>query len=135
MFMSVYLFCCLLMNRRPPRSTRTDTLLPYTTLFRSHDRDDGGAGDHLRQQIADVGDERIERHAQRIFQQRLERVHALGVRGDDVRSEEHTSELQSLMRISYAVFCLKTKKINTYMLLLLLLILILLVNIQCKNPP
>src|SRR3546814_11710795 len=79
-----------LMIRRPPRSTRTDTLFPYTTLFRS---------------VV------INRRRRRV-------VHGCG--GDidrrresqADRSEEHTSELQSLMRISYAVFCLKKKKIN-----------------------
>src|SRR3546814_9091051 len=93
-----------LMIRRPPRSTRTDTLFPYTTLFRSvrpaavlglprvrqlcplQGRRHGGRGDGLA---------RHRRHAG----------------GGGLRSEEHTSELQSLMRISYAVFCLKKKKI------------------------
>src|SRR3546814_9221296 len=76
------------MIRRPPRSTRTDTLFPYTTLFRSRaDRQT----DHPGRVPARV------------------RVHA---RQLSDRSEEHTSELQSLMRISYAVFCLKKKKIN-----------------------
>src|SRR3546814_14692202 len=74
-----------LMIRRPPRSTRTDTLFPYTTLFRSHA----------------VGG--------RSIRSRLLRAGAAGHRGPG-RSEEHTSELQSLMRISYAVFCLKKKK-------------------------
>src|SRR3546814_10098365 len=74
------------MIRRPPRSTRTDTLFPYTTLFRSPIRRGRG---HYR------------------CSQRISRSWAM-------RSEEHTSELQSLMRISYAVFCLKKKKINTY---------------------
>src|SRR3546814_5685668 len=84
------MFCCcficfifFLMIRRPPRSTRTDTLFPYTTLFRSLAEEDldqrrvggvVGAGEHV-----------------------------------GLRSQEHTSELQSLMRISYAVFCLKKK--------------------------
>src|SRR3546814_9648726 len=76
------------MIRLPPRSTRTDTLFPYTTLFRSDDR---GCGDS--RVAADPG--RIE-------------LHHPGTR--KIRSEEHTSELQSLMRISYAVFCLKKKK-------------------------
>src|SRR3546814_7570766 len=71
------------MIRRPPRSTRTDTLFPYTTLFRSP-----GAGGHDQHLDPSRGVERGDG----------------GVRG---RSEEHTSELQSLMRISYAVFCLK----------------------------
>src|SRR3546814_2347521 len=88
------------MIRRPPRSTRTDTLFPYTTLFRSARR----VADHRRR--ADPprragGGVRLHRtEARRIRQHRR------------LRSEEHTSELQSLMRISYAVFCLKKKKRN-----------------------
>src|SRR3546814_2852342 len=81
------------MIRRPPRSTRTDTLFPYTTLFRS-------AGD-ARLVLAAVAARRGGRRAD------LARPRPDGRR----RSEEHTSELQSLMRISYAVFCLK-KKLN-----------------------
>src|SRR3546814_9301984 len=82
------------MIRRPPRSTRTDTLFPYTTLFRSprphpHARDPHEDDDP-------AGDGRHRRHAG--LRRRPRR-----------RSEEHTSELQSLMRISYAVFCLKKK--------------------------
>src|SRR3546814_3991637 len=108
------------MIRRPPRSTRTDTLFPYTTLFRS-----AGAAAAARRRLAGAA-------------HRVEAVRALGdarhdlALGDAVaaadfrivgkrrngglrvrrapRSEEHTSELQSLMRISYAVFCLKKKK-------------------------
>src|SRR3546814_9191726 len=80
------------MIRRPPRSTRTDTLFPYTTLFRSR------LDQHL--QLAVVGLE----HVVQIFH-----LPVLGFRRQ-FRSEEHTSELQSLMRISYAVFCLKKKK-------------------------
>src|SRR3546814_3111225 len=91
------------MIRRPPRSTRTDTLFPYTTLFRSTiptapcnrpDRRSPPPGSQT-----DTMNERTSN---------LPRI--------DARSEEHTSELQSLMRISYAVFCLKKKKhtkINT----------------------
>src|SRR3546814_1455202 len=80
------------MIRRPPRSTRTDTLFPYTTLFRSLGFCPGD----------------MERHRER----RTLRRRALLVQTQDLqgRSEEHTSELQSLMRISYAVFCLKKKK-------------------------
>src|SRR3546814_1591887 len=86
------------MIRRPPRSTRTDTLFPYTTLFRSAGRelsiryDDGPKMDY-RFKSADTLEWRKD--------------------GGSWRSEEHTSELQSLMRISYAVFCLKKKKIHT----------------------
>src|SRR3546814_5532451 len=74
------------MIRRPPRSTRTDTLFPYTTLFRS------APGLELRGRQGDW----------------------LRVRFINNRSEEHTSELQSLMRISYAVFCLKKKNKTNY---------------------
>src|SRR3546814_6330169 len=86
---------------RPPRSTRTDTLLPYTTLFRSPDRDrrrDGAEVRHTRRRwppAAVVSTDASGRTAAAIPQ--------------DHRSEEHTSELQSLMRNSYAVFCLKKK--------------------------
>src|SRR3546814_21174478 len=80
-----------LMIRRPPRSTRTDTLFPYTTLFRS-----------LR-----LAHRPLRPRAQRQPQLLPEPLATAGVRAD--RSEEHTSELQSLMRISYAVFCLKKK--------------------------
>src|SRR3546814_10150364 len=94
------------MIRRPPRSTRTDTLFPYTTLFRSpksqrvHDENKGWDVakyllGHEREMISGMG--------------------LGGAAGNPLldRSEEHTSELQSLMRISYAVFCLKKKKTTT----------------------
>src|SRR3546814_20761487 len=83
----LYCFFFFLMIRRPPRSTRTDTLFPYTTLFRSPLR-------------------RLVHHGVGVV-----RAHPVGpgMLADD-RSEEHTSELQSLMRNSYAVFCLKKKK-------------------------
>src|SRR3546814_7858879 len=105
------------MIRLPPRSTRTDTLFPYTTLFRSWPQigilvlsqyveeryatdllahDTAGIGYLLKDRIADVDE----------F---LAAVHRVG----SGRSEEHTSELQSLMRTSYAVFCLKKKKKKT----------------------
>src|SRR3546814_6556652 len=80
------------MIRRPPRSTRTDTLFPYTTLFRSRLHE---AGLH---RVTTVTGESSD----------AERQDAL-----TGRSEEHTSELQSLMRISYAVFCLKKKNKTT----------------------
>src|SRR3546814_17871442 len=115
--------CFFLMSLRPPKSTRTDTLFPYTTPFRSNDRATRLGGDRHGLAHAFV------RRQQRLREFRLERGDAPGerVRGgirrrlavrvhDDrrtapiERSEEHTSELQSLMRISYAVFCLKKKK-------------------------
>src|SRR3546814_1866370 len=112
------------MIRRPPRSTRTDTLFPYPTLFRS------------RQRICPASPVQVEIstgpiHARRRHRSRTKgcaencrprsncvarcprgrKTHALPPNGRcSIRSEEHTSELQSLMRISYAVFCLKTKK-------------------------
>src|SRR3546814_7896217 len=92
------------MLRRPPRSTRPDTLFPYTTLFRSR---------HLRRPLdgfacrcgAD-GPSGRRPHRGHDRGRRLSRRRRRG----GARSEEHTSELQSLMRISYAVFCLKKKK-------------------------
>src|SRR3546814_1258931 len=119
-----------LMIRRQPRSTRTDTLFPYTTLFRSvlgvarvqmDDRGTrlGGAerafGDFL------CGDWEIRRHRRGVDRPRDRAtdddlvfahdniLHKWAAKAHQPRSEEHTSELQSLMRISYAVFCLKKK--------------------------
>src|SRR3546814_5149249 len=84
------------MIRRPPRSTRTDTLFPYTTLFRSP-----GPGLSIPEPPW---------HCDSFGSEPLRRGNALPGRQQCHRSEEHTSELQSLMRISYAVFCLKKKK-------------------------
>src|SRR3546814_4216606 len=116
------------MIRRPPRSTRTDSLFPYPTLFRS-DRtavrmiDQRGLRPaarilHLERVVADV--EASDEAAQRaVFSARecaadvlavQTHCHRRAVDAGRRRSEEHTSELQSLMRISYAVFCLKKKK-------------------------
>src|SRR3546814_2523379 len=115
------------MIRRPPRSTRTDTLFPYTTLFRSgpglgqelllaRRLCEAGAGfvtlnngywDHHggiipgMKQLCPPLDQAVTAFVEDVAQRGLT---------DDIRSEEHTSELQSLMRISYAVFCLKKKK-------------------------
>src|SRR3546814_978015 len=91
------------MIRRPPRSTRTDTLFPYTTLFRSR-----SAGEPAREsqrahgRLGPGGDEADHLH-------RRHRGHKVAR-----RSDEHTSELQSLMRISYAVFCLKKNTRHYY---------------------
>src|SRR3546814_9524251 len=125
--LSVFFFLMLL---RPPRSTRTDTLFPYTTLFRSpHGRRSETHRRAARQGPADraraaggVARRRLvrgTRHVRRAQLRRLRHGRDEGTRrrgGDRVghdqrptRSEEHTSELQSLMRISYAVFCLKKK--------------------------
>src|SRR3546814_9180520 len=106
------------MIRRPPISTRTDTLFPYTTLFRSRT---GHAEEDRRRKMADrkrsrrllalpPRRRRCDRHHQ--HDQRRGSAPALFASADFKRSEEHTSELQSLMRISYAVFCLKNKKSN-----------------------
>src|SRR3546814_6319498 len=95
------------MSRRPPRSTRTDTLFPYTTLFRSA----GAAPWPCRQQR---GREPPRAGGDRGGLLRVQRPCDRKVVEHAIRSEEHTSELQSLMRISYAVFCLKKKiKKNT----------------------
>src|SRR3546814_1115973 len=97
------------MIRRPPRSTRTDTLFPYTTLFRSH----LPALSERRDDIMPLIDHFLTRYAaeRRVPVPELasETVAALQSYDWPGRSEEHTSELQSLMRISYAVFCLKKK--------------------------
>src|SRR3546814_5130694 len=117
----MFVFVVFLMLRLPPRSTRTDTLFPYTTLFRS-----------ARTSLAGIRSERRGRggRAFGIAGRRTRRLRAGADGWDDARrsrrrgdphrarerarsrfrSEEHTSELQSLMRISYAVFCLKKKK-------------------------
>src|SRR3546814_5212961 len=104
------------MIRRPPRSTRTDTLFPYTTLFRSKVDDDGNVAEDLKAQILGQLSERL--NYDRLYQEalsdpELKRTHVELEAALSNRSEEHTSELQSLMRISYAVFCLKKKKKNT----------------------
>src|SRR3546814_7315840 len=96
--MSVVGFFFLIL-RRPPRSTRTDTLFPYTTLFRSSVSGVRGRGRSAQpRSIAHRAP-----HGSRDHGAPRSRCQAIR------RSEEHTSELQSLMRISYAVFCLKTK--------------------------
>src|SRR3546814_9175651 len=117
-----YLFFFLVI-RRPPRSTRNDTLLPYTTLFRCqparglglqmHGQHDRRHAEDRRQaaQGTDAGAN------QRLLLRARPRDRRTDLgredrQGDLGRSEEHTSELQSLMRISYAVFCLKKKKIR-----------------------
>src|SRR3546814_6900970 len=96
------------MIRRPPRSTRTDTLFPYTTLFRSN------LQNHFEERLlASCTEEGLEPFVQRIALQpgdqwRVKRRWNAQTIG--LRSEEHTSEPQSLMRLSYSVFCLKKKK-------------------------
>src|SRR3546814_9121439 len=96
------------MIRRPPRSTRTDTLFPYTTLFRSL-----AGAEHVRYAVGQVRRALVPQYAQAAAQQqprRLGRIEEGRLPRRHVRrSEEHTSELQSLMRISYAVFCLQKK--------------------------
>src|SRR3546814_1883075 len=136
-------FVCIffLMIRRPPRSTRTDTLFPYTTLFRSPGMEDTRGApaaqdwEAERQELAQRreqaaamgGPEALAKHQARGRLNARERIALLcdagsfrelgriagkgryDADGFFQRSEEHTSELQSLMRISYAVFCLKKK--------------------------
>src|SRR3546814_6426374 len=104
-----------LMIRRPPRSTRTDTLFPYTTLFRSNHHAHSHRCEDNQQRIFRPGNTAHREKARRnydgyrccnIDQQLRKSSECIGL-VKTVRSEEHTSELQSLMRISYAVFCLK----------------------------
>src|SRR3546814_4808828 len=99
------------MIRRPPRSTRTDTLFPYTTLFRSPlSIRRPGAGWPDRNPADHVARNQTLGGAEGQSAQRNAAPRRRGGRGIPLsRSEEHTSELQSLMRISYAVFCLKKK--------------------------
>src|SRR3546814_9461664 len=113
-----------LMNRRPPRSTRTDTLVPYTTLFRSvHEVDPAVADDYFASRSRDsqlgalASDQSRPLASRGEFLTRIAKVTARHLVGSvprpPHRSEEHTSELQSLMRISYAVFCLQKKQKTT----------------------
>src|SRR3546814_10458038 len=94
------------MIRRPPRSTRTDTLFPYTTLFRSplSSREVGSARGFLGNRVPRAGLAAV------VASDPAPLAEGLLVAGEGTRSDEHTSELQSLMRISYAVFCLKKKQ-------------------------
>src|SRR3546814_10422768 len=96
--MCTIIFCFFLMIRRPPRSTRTDTLFPYTTLFRSFRNPSFVA-------LASGALFVVTGYATTIAAINYAMLYIWRL-----RSEEHTSELQSLMRISYAVFCLKKKK-------------------------
>src|SRR3546814_5564628 len=117
------------MIRRPPLSTRTDTLFPYTTLFRSlHARDVAEILSRNLQYLFGIFEVRDGLHdrARHLGRRRVSlgrhdledalvgiitiRTHAIDHRVPGLRSEEHTSELQSLMRISYAVFCLNKKR-------------------------
>src|SRR3546814_6350770 len=117
------------MIRRPPRSTRTDTLCPYTTLFRSLDIVSVARAVNVRvvarcRFVLDVRG--VDRDAACLFFRRCDDlVVALGF-ARAKRSEEHTSELQSLMRISYAVFCLQKKTqtpLTTYDITIILILL------------
>src|SRR3546814_5256296 len=117
------------MIRRPPRSTRTDTLFPYTTLFRSPTRAKNGCREYWPKLNSPTVGYRFRMPSPMIWLSAGESV--VGGQTSAVapaftqlaltRSEEHTSELQSLMRISYAVFCLKKKTIiNHYDIVLTL---------------
>src|SRR3546814_6664486 len=109
------------MRRRPPRSTRTDTLFPYTTLVRSTGRCNPAGAEFLIQHPPEVviltagalavRHAVVEVHGQRRYGARDQRH--TGPDRRDARSEEHTSELPSLMRHSYAGFCLQKKTINS----------------------
>src|SRR3546814_7526066 len=112
------------MIRLPPRSTRTDTLFPYTTLFRSEafrreiheglnvvENWNGANGFVFFGKGGEIATNRIHEQEISVLALHLLQASLVYVNTSD-RSEEHTSELQSLMRISYAVFCLKTKKLT-----------------------
>src|SRR3546814_7657142 len=110
------------MIRLPPRSTRTDTLFPYTTLFRSRDIRRGADAGSRNRRCVDCSAHRLLRHRQDLWRhpelhQRRRSSIDPDLRQSErqcrSRSEEHTSELQSLMRISSAVFCLKKKNTPT----------------------
>src|SRR3546814_10125443 len=113
------------MIRRPPRATRTDTLFPYTTLFRSPEGEfpmqchgiESESGNQRDQRARLIGDREVGpvEGIAVVERNRTVRIFFANMIEDrfDARSEEHTSEIQSLMRISYAVFCLKKKnKVN-----------------------
>src|SRR3546814_8262912 len=111
------------MLRQPPRSTRTDTLFPYTPLFRSP-REAGHLAEDAVERNAGEGEPDHRRDHQRENRRRppvlardighwLTVILAMVIANSRIRSEEHTSELQSLMRISYAVFCLKKQTKHT----------------------
>src|SRR3546814_7403991 len=131
--MCICVFLFFLMIRRPPRSSRTDTLFPYTTLFRSDDRVGADLVPRAVQRHQPVDHATPTRHPRHDRKDHAQRLRPVGQRrvmkmvrpGPDIeedqrpemkdrqaiaRSEEHTSELQSLMRISYAAFCLKKNK-------------------------
>src|SRR3546814_10510055 len=101
------LFIFFLMIRRPPRSTRTDTLFPYTTLFRSI-AESGASPDGLvgADGLVEIKCPNTATHIETLLGGTVPTKYVVQMH----RSEEHTSELQSLMRISYAVFCLKKKQ-------------------------
>src|SRR3546814_10798042 len=112
----MYLFVFVLSRRRPPRSTRTDTLFPYTTLFRSpagcrpRRASDSPPAPHVRSvRPAHNGRPATTPLPDRPAHRHNGAGHRWRWRAPVPRSEEHTSELQSLMRNSYAVFCLKKK--------------------------
>src|SRR3546814_2655117 len=107
--MSVTTTFFFLLLRRPPRSTRTDTLFPYTTLVRSARFVPGRAVGGIEGDLEDQARLHLAHRAEPVGGVRVNPAVELAQLGVG-RSEEHTSELQSLMRISYAVFCLKKKK-------------------------
>src|SRR3546814_17726251 len=109
MLFSCFLYFFLII-RRPPRSTRTDTLFPYTTLFRSTGHIENTASGEHRAFAGDGSNSRQQFGERDRATEMAAGLDALRDQAIDTRSEEHTSELQSLMRISYAVFCLKKKK-------------------------
>src|SRR3546814_15029886 len=113
--------CCVslhfffLMIRRPPRSTRTDTLFPYTTLFRSTNSNCRSSTSATTAPRSIGSRHRSSGSENKVSLETILMIEAVLWKAS-LRSEEHTSELQSLMRISYAVFCLKKKKHQYYYL-------------------
>src|SRR3546814_9428165 len=121
------------MFRRPPVTTRTDTLCPHTTLFRSSAQSLSGVPSNTERGFIDAEFQQLRQEITAIAQttrfngdslldgtgQTVQTFFVGSEAGDNIRSEEHTSELQSLMRISYAVFCLKkkTKKPSYYLVI------------------
>src|SRR3546814_2294562 len=113
------------MGRRPPRSTRTDTLVPFTPLFRPDELEHGTREEQLAQGEAALGAAQAQARAEQATLPKLDLVAPRAGRIDSIpyklgdqapvgaRSEEHTSELQSLMRMSYAVFCLQQHTTRT----------------------
>src|SRR3546814_15969657 len=113
--MSVEIFFCLLRIRRPPRSRRPDTLFPYTPIFRSTVADESGPASEPAKAASRKRSQRTASRPERCIRAEPSEVGPVKsrTRVGFPSSEVHTSQLQSLMRFSYAVFCLNKKKSHT----------------------